>query len=210
MSIGADLLRFSDRKLLFADMETSNVNILQDNFPFQCAWMVADRYQILEKHSHYIKWPNYHVSKGAARITGFKQIWVDNGDDPELVFKSFESYLLDPQYIIVGHNIFFDLYVWQIWRRYFGLDPEFEPYSRLIDTNLLARAYKEGWKPDRANLLAWQKKVMGAFRKGVKTNLTLMAHELNVEIDDKKMHDAFVDLSINYQVYKKLINLVEI
>jgi DNA polymerase III alpha subunit (gram-positive type) len=210
MSIGADLLRFSDRKLIFADMETSNLNLLDGNLPFQCAWIIADRHKIIEKHSYYLKWPNYRISKSAAAITGFNPNWVKNGDDPEFVLNAFESYLMDEQYILVGHNVFFDMYVYQLWRREFNKKPNWEPLNRLIDTNLIARAYKEGWKPDKNNLLTWQYKAMAAFRKGVKTNLTLMAKELNVPIDESKMHDACEDLKINYEVYKKLINLVEI
>ena len=210
MSIGSDFLRFSNKNLLFVDMETSNLNILNGNLPFQVCWMVADRYKILEAHSHYIKWPNYYISKGAARITQFNPSWVENGDDPELVLNSFQSYIEDESYIIVGHNIFFDIYVWQLWRREFGLKPNWEPLSRVVDTNLLARAYKEGWKPDRENLKAWNYKVLAGHRKGIKTNLTLMANELNVPIDETKMHNAIEDLKINYEVYKKLINLIEI
>lgn len=211
MSIGSDLLRFSNRKLLLFDFETSNVNLLEGNLPFQCAFMVADRRRVLETQSFYLKWPDYHISKGAAMITGFNPNWVKTGTDPEHVLRVFESYLMDPEYIVVGHNILgFDMYVYQMWRRQFGLPVNWEPLSRLVDTNLLARAYKEGWKPDRANLLAWQYKVMAGFRKGVKTNLTIMAKELGVPIDESRMHDATVDLTVNVEVYRKLINLVEI
>lgn len=210
MSIGADLLRFSNRKLLFFDCETNGLNLMNMTLPFQTAWIIADRYKALESHQYYLKWPDYRMGKRAAEITGFNPNWVRTGDDPLHVLRAFESYVCDPQYVIVGHNVFYDLYVWRLWRRQFGLPPDDEPLSRVIDTNLIARAYKEGWKPDRANLLAWQYKVMAGFRKGVKTNLTLMAKELGVAIDETKTHDAAYDLNVNHEVYKKLIQVVEI
>lgn len=209
--IGADLLRFSDKKLLFLDMESQRLNLLDDNLPFQCSFIVANKYEILEKHNYYIKWPNFKMSVDAARITNFRQEWVENGDDPEFVLNAFESYLNDDQYIIVGHSILmFDLELYQLWRRAMGKKKNYLPRDRIIDTNLLARAYKMGWKPDRDNIIAWQYKVANTPQKGVKTNLLLMAKELEVEVDETKLHDATYDLIVNHGIYKKLINLIEI
>jgi DNA polymerase III alpha subunit (gram-positive type) len=210
MSIGADLLRFSNRKLMVLDTETNGLNLQHATLPFQVSYMVADRYKTHSTHDYYLKWPDYQMSKRAAEITGFNPNWVRTGTDPEQVLRAFESYLTDEQYVIVAHNGIYDLYVYQLWRRAFGLKPNWEPLSRLVDTNLIARAYKEGWKPDRANLKAWNYKALAGFRKGVKTNLTLMAKELGVAIDEAKMHEASMDLRVTWEVYKKLINLVEI
>lgn len=210
MSIGSDLLRFSNRKLLFADTETNGLNLMNMTLPFQVAWIVADRYKVLESHQYYLKWPDYRMGKWAGEITGFNPNWVRTGTDPEHVLRAFESYVMDDQYIIVGHNIIYDVYIYNLWRRQLGLKPNWEPLSRLIDTNLLARAHKEGWKPDRSNLKAWHYKALAGFRKGVKTNLTLMCKELGVPIDETKTHNAAYDLSVNWEVYRKLIQLVEL
>lgn len=211
MSIGSDLLRFSNKKIMLFDFETSNLNLMFDNLPFQVSWIICDKNGILSKHDYYLKWPNYRISKGAAQITGFNPSWIVNGTDPEFVLDAFESYILDKSHIIAGHNILpFDLHVWQMWRKALGRPKNFEPLDRFVDTNLLARACKENWKPDRANFLAWQYKVMGAFRKGVKTNLSLMATEFQIPFDPSKMHDATEDLVVNHAVYKKLINQVEV
>lgn len=212
MSIGSDLLRFSNKKIVLFDLETRNLNLMLDNMPFQCSWIVADRYKIIERHNYYLKWPNYKISKGAAMITGFNPRWVLEGTDPRFVLDTFNSYVLDPEYIVAGHNILsFDSAVWRQWCKELRVSvDQYALLERIVDTNLLARAYKEGWKPDRANFLSWQYKVMGAFRKGVKTNLTLMATELGIPFDESKLHDAMEDLMVNYEVYKKLINLVEV
>lgn len=210
MSIGADLLRFSNRKLLIFDTETNGLNLQHDTLPFQCAWSVADRFKVLESHQYYLKWPDYRMSKRAAEITGFNPNWVKTGTDPEQVLRAFESYLTDPQYILIAHNGIYDIYVYQLWRRAFGLKPNWEPLSRLVDTNLLARAYKEGWKPDRANLKAWNYKALAAFRKGVKTNLPLMCKELGIPMDESRTHTADYDFWLTWQVYLKLIQVVAI
>lgn len=212
MSVGADLLRFSDRPVLLWDCESFRINTLDDNAPFEIAWIVIDRWgKVLESQQYYLKWPDYRMSPDAARITRFNPAWVANGHDPEFVLQAFESYLLDPRYIVAGHAILsFDSNLHQLWRRVLGRKPDFSYLPRIIDTNLLSRAYKEGWKPDRSNLLAWQYKVAAGFRKGVKTNLTLMAKELGVVIDEAKTHGAAYDLEVNAGVYRKLVNLVEI
>jgi hypothetical protein len=215
MSVGADLLRFSDRKLLFWDQESSCLNIMQSNLPFQCTWLIADRHHIHSTHNYYLKWPNFRMSADAATITHFQQSWVDNGDDPEFVLDVFEGYLFDPQYLIIGHSILaFDSALHQLWRRALGRKPDYSYLTRIIDTHLISRAMKKRWKPDRSSpeaFLAWQYKVADAWEANVKTNLGLMAEELGVTVDKTKQHDALYDLAgLNYGVYKGLIQKVEI
>ncbi len=100
--------------------------------------------------------------------------------------------------------------LWNLWREALGRKRTWEMMPRVIDTHLLSRAYKEGWKPDRENLMAWQFKVAAGYRKGIKTNLALMATELGVEFDPNRLHEASYDLGVNLQVYWKLVNLMEI
>jgi len=209
--IGIDLLRFSDRKIVLFDVECQRLNLLNDNLPFQLSYVISQHGKILERHNHYLKWPNFVMSPDAARITRFQQFWVDNGEDPRKVLEKWENYAMNESYLLCGHNaLTFDLPVWQLWRRELGLKPDWSPAKRLIDTHLLSRAYKEGWKPDRANLLAWQYKVAGAYRKGVKTGLSLMAKELDIPVDENKLHDADYDLILNSALLWKLANLIEI
>jgi hypothetical protein len=172
MNIGSELLRFSDKKIVYWDMESQRINCMDDNLPFQCSWIVTQRGKVLESHDYYLNWPGYKMSVDAARITNFKQSWVDHGHNPEFVLDAFEGYMLDERYIIAGHNILgFDILLWQLWRKALGRAVNYSPLDRLIDTHLLARAYKMGWKPDRDNLLSWQFKVSDGRKKGVKTIL---------------------------------------
>lgn len=211
MSIGSDLLRFSNRKLIIPDFETQRLNLLDDNLPFQLAWIVSDRTGILERHSYYFKWPNFKMSPDAARITRFNPEWVKNGDDPAFILEAFESYLLDPNYDIASQNwLGFDIAIHKNWREALGKKPDYSYKHRVYDTNVLARAYKMDFKPDRANLLAWQYKVMGAWQKGVKTSLGLMGKELGMAVDESRLHEAGYDLEVNDFVHRKLINMIEI
>ncbi len=211
MSIGSDLLRFSDRPIIVFDAETQRLNTMDDNLPFQWAWIVARKGKIIERHNHYLKWPGFRMSADAARITRFQQSWIDGGDDPRAVLTKWEGYALNEDYLLAGHNaLCFDLPVWQLWRRQFGLKPDWSPANRLLDTHLLSRAYKMSWRPDRDNLLAWQYKVAAAYQKGVKTGLGLMAKELGVPLDESRTHDGLYDIEINAAVLHKLLNLIEI
>lgn len=211
MSIGADLLRFSERSAVCWDLETSNLNLLEGNLPFEISWSVSNRHRVLKVRQHYLKWPNYRISPDAARITRFQQSWVDNGDDPLEVLREFEADLLSEELDNFGQNLLgFDIHVHQLWRRALGLKPDYSYLKRLYDTNLLSRAYKMGWKPDRENLLAWQYKVAAAYQKGVKTNLGLMAREFGMVVDESKQHGAEYDLQLNRFVHYKAINLIEI
>jgi len=209
--IGSELLRYSDKKIVLFDLETQRVNIMGDNLPFQCSWIVCDKYKVLSRNNYYLKWPGFTMSKGAAAITRFQQSWVDNGDDPEFVLKAFESYLMDPSFLIVGHNLLgFDIYVHQLWRETLGLKRDFSYLSRIIDTNLIARAYKMGWKPDKTDFLAWQYKVMSNPVKGVKTNLAQLNKDFQIGVNESNLHNAAADLELNFAVYRKLIGLVEV
>ncbi len=212
MSVGADLLRFSDRKIVLFDFETQRLNLLHDNLPWQVAWCVTQRGRILSRHSYYLKWPGFVMSPDAARITRFNPEWVRNGDDPEFVLDAWESFAMaSDEPLLAGHNVVgFDVPVWQLWRQELGRPVDWSPLSRTIDSHLLARAYKEGFKPDRENLLAWQYKVSGAHRKGVKTSLGVMAKEFEIPVDESQQHDACYDLTLNTAVLWKLINLLEI
>ena len=211
MSIGADLLRFSDRKIIYWDFESQRINCMDDNLPFECSWIVTQKGNILETHSYYLGWPGYKMSKEAAFITKFQQHWVDNGEDPDFVLEAFEGYMMDEQFLLAGTNVLaFDCMLWQLWRRALGKKNDYSMLPRVIDTHLLASAYKMGWKPDRDNLLAWQYKLYNSPQKGIKTSLKVMAKELGIPFDESQLHSASYDLKINNQVGWKLINMMEI
>lgn len=210
--IGADLLRFSDQKIVVFDAESQRLNLQQSNLPYEWAWLVTQRGKILERHQYYLNWgPGFKMSKGAALVTRFQQSWVDGGDDPEHVLNLWGNFAYSEEYLLCGHNILgFDSPLEQLWRRALGRKVDWSPQQRMIDTNLLARAYKMGWKPDREDFLAWSYKVMNGHQKGIKTKLGIIAKELGVEVDETQTHAATYDIEVNAGVLWKLINLMEI
>lgn len=210
--IGADLLRFQETPIIVADAESQRVNTMQANLPFQWAFVKTVKGKVLERHNHYLKWPNYRMSAGAAQITRFQQSWVDNGEDPQAVLEAWEKDALDPNVLLAGHNLLaFDVPLWMLWRRELGLPPIWrQVIPRVLDSHLLARAYKLGLKPDRDNLAAWFYKVYNHRVKDIKTNLTVMGKELGIDFDESRMHDGMYDIEVNVAVLWKLINMVEI
>lgn len=222
MSVGSDLLRFAERPLLLADGESQRLNLMADNLPFQWSFTQAIRNRVVRNHDYYLRWPDFRMSPDAARITRFNPEWVRNGDDPEHVLEAWESHVRpdDPAGpIFCGHNICgFDVYLWDLWRKHLGR-PTLFPLSaalrrRLLDTHLLARAWKEGWKPPTRfgtdEFYCWQRKVAKAHRKGVKTGLTQMCKDLQIAVDENQTHNAAYDLGINLAVYWGLVNQMEV
>lgn len=209
--IGSDLLRYSNRPVLLFDKETQRLNLMDDNRPFQCSWIITDKNGILKKRNYYIKWPNFKMGKQAAIITKFQQSWVDNGHDPEDILEEFQNDLFNEDYDIAGQNLLsFDSFVHQLWRREFGQKPNYSYLKRLYDTSYLYKAFKLGLKPDRSNIWAWQYRVMSIHAKGVKTNLATMSKELDINVDENRLHEASYDLEINDACFRKLIWMIEI
>lgn len=209
--IGSDLLRFSDVKIAVADSETSGLNLLNETLPFQFSWVITQKGRILERHNHYLKWPNFKMSADAARITRFQQSWVDNGEDPRAAFDIWNQTATNPNILLSGHNLLgYDMPIHQLWRRQLGMKPDWSMLPRILDTHLLSKAYKMGIKPDRANLLAWQFKMTGVWDKTIKTSLGVMAKELGIPVDEARQHDGLYDIELTSAVLWKLINLMEI
>lgn len=212
--IGKDLLRYNKKqKFLTGDFETAHLNLAIDNYPWQCAFQICTQSEILEKHNHYLQWGDkLRVSDGAARATGFDpSIITKHGEDPKTIYKKFKSYLDNPEYIIVGHNLLnFDIYIENYWAKEVGEPHNWEYLNRLVDTNAIAKAIKKGVKPDMENFLAWQFRMIGHVEKGLKTNLGLLMKEYKIEVDETKLHNAQFDVSYNFELFKKQIWEIEI
>lgn len=212
--IGKDLLRYNkNQKYLTLDFESCMLNLAIDNWPWQCAFQISTQNEILEQHNHYLQWGDkLRVSDGAARATGFDpSIIARHGEDPKTIYKKLKSYLNNPEYIIVGHNLLnFDIYIENQWAREVGEKHDWNYLDRLVDTNAIAKAIKKGVKPDMENFLAWQFKMIGHVEKGLKTNLGLLMKEYKIEVDEKRLHQADYDTGRNFELFKKQIWEIEI
>lgn len=214
--IGTDTLKYNfiDKKFVFFDFETSCLNLgIEYNRIWQASWIVYQGYKLVETHDYFLKWDNFYISPGAALATRFNPRNVEEkGRDPKEILEIFEKYLYDPQYIICGQNILgFDVYLHALWRKSFGLKPDYSYVDRLIDIRALAVAYKTNakFKPD-ANFLAQQYRFLNLRQKGLKTNLTQLCNDLNIPVDPNKMHDALEDVKKSAEVFQGLVKLLEI
>ena len=187
-----ELLRYNNKqKYLIFDFETSNLNLVNpSNRPWQLSFIIATKDKIIEKHDHFLKWKDLKVSEGAKIATRFDYT----------------------KYKIVGHNLLgFDIYVHNTLRKALGLKSDFSYLTRLIDTNCLAKAYKEDIKlASKDSLLSWQFRLAGYIKRGLKTNLAAMLREFDIDFDKDKLHDSMYDIQMNLEVFKKLLWKVDI
>jgi len=134
------------------------------------------------------------------------------GVDPREPLRHFEKYLYNPSYLKVGHNVLgFDVYIHGIYRRLLGQSPDYSYLPELIDTLSLAKAIKNNIQYDQSeDFLSWQYKLNDFISKKVKTNLTQLCKDYQIDFDPKKLHDALYDIEKNYEVFKKMIWDIEI
>ena len=60
------------------------------------------------------------------------------------------------------------------------------------------------------SLLEYQYRLSTKKKKGIKTNLTALGKEYDIDHDYKNLHNALVDLELNVKVWQKLKWKVEI
>lgn len=168
--------------------------------------------QAVEHKNFYLKWnTNLKISNEAARKTRYSQSTVDRlGISPEEAFPTVFDWLDKCDYI-VGHNTLgFDIY---LIREYYSLMGKSSKHlvNKFIDTNCLAKGVKIGplYKQSES-LIEYQYKMLHTRKKGVKTNLTDLGKEYNIEHDYDNLHDAIVDLDLNLKIWNKLKWQIEV
>ena len=84
-------------------------------------------------------------------------------------------------------------------------------YDKFIDTNAIAKGIKMGMPYKLGdNLMEYQYKAYHTIKKGVKTNLTALGKEFDIDVDYDNLHDAVNDLMLNIKVWDKLKWQIEI
>ena len=202
------LLRFDKSKtFVFIDCETLNLCLNScHNLPWQISMIKAKGNAEEGFKDFYIKWDtNLKIGKEAARITRYSESKMQReGVPPKEALPTVIDWLDNADYI-VGHNVLgFDIYLIKAFYEFMGKD-----YSHLtekvIDTNSIARGVKYGIPYNRKeNFLAYQYKIMHTKKKGVKSNLTSLGKEFEIEHDYESLHDALVDLRLNLKIWNKL------
>lgn len=208
--IDNELLRFKkDQKYLIFDFETCNLNLAsEDNKPWQLAFIISEGTKIISKYDYYIKWDDLKISKDAEKITGFsRKTYNSRGQDPSLVLDHFETYLYNPDYINLGHNIFgFDIYVHNIFRQCLGRKTDYSYLTRSIDTLSIAKAIqKEIPYNKKEDLSVFQFKLNSFRERGMSLNLASCCKKYDISFDPAKLHDALYDITKNFEVFNKMI-----
>lgn len=213
--IGSDLLRYQDnQRYLIIDGESNGLNLARAQC-WQIAYSIGTLKAIEATVVRYPKWPDLVMSDDAAQVTRFDmKDYLSRAEDPNAVLTDFEKLLYDPQYLIVAHNgLGFDAYLIQTWRRLCGRSEDWSFVHRIVDTLALSRAYRYQHIPDHANMLAWQYKMLsirGTKAKGMGCSLGAMAREFGIEYDERRAHDAGVDIGYTHGILQRLVWSVEI
>ena len=165
--------------------------------------------RITEQHDILIKdWDcGLEIGTEAAKITKYNPFLVEkNGIYPEEAWKIISDKLDKADYI-VGHNTLnFDLYLLKDFYKMFGRSYK-HLMPKMIDTNCLAKALKLGQNFDKSkhsSLLDFQYPLVNYVQKGLKTNMTALAKEYELDFNPDMMHDATYDLKINIEIWDKL------
>jgi DNA polymerase III epsilon subunit-like protein len=202
------LLRFDKKKTyVFIDCETLNLCLnCCHNLPWQIGMIKLVGSKVIAQKDIFIKWDTeLKISEDAARITRYNQKKIDKlGVKPEEIFATIEEWLDDADYIM-GHNTLgFDIYLIKDYYKYMGKSAE-HLYPKLIDTNALAKGIKMGI-PFKSgdDLMEYQYMAYHKRKKGIRTNLTALGKEFDIDVDYDNLHDAVNDLMLNIEVWNKL------
>jgi len=196
------------QKVIIWDGESCNLNLVDlDNKPWNWGILVCEGEKIIKEHNLLIKWPELKISKQAAQITRFDPDLIQRkGIDPLIALDILDSYIYDESYWLIGHNIlFFDVYLHNIHRLNCNKKSDYSYINRIIDTNSLAKGIKNSIKYNKKtdNLLAYQYKVGGIRTKGIKTNLTFLGKELEIDVDYNNLHQGINDCFLLKDIWNK-------
>lgn len=206
--------KFPTFKYLVIDTETCDLRLFGlGNYPWAIAYLVCEGDKIIEQNDYLLKWPNLKVSKDAAQITRFDPKIIDeHGLDPRFILEDIIKKLNNTDYNIVGQNILnFDCYILHHAAKELGLSLDYKWLERLLDTNCIARGWKNNQKPkENESLLAWQFRMNELRVKGIKTSNKALAKEFSLPYDEDEAHRALFDVNLSKKIFKELIWKIEI
>ena len=207
------MLRFNNtQKYLTLDFETEDLNLVKTK-PFQVSWIVSTlKDGVISEKDYYLKWPDLNMSPSACAITHFDDAnYNKNAVDPKKVLDELDTLVYDPSIIIIGQNIFgFDIYVHNILRQLCGKATDYSYMRRVIDTMILSMAKNASIAYNGDNRLLWQYRVSTITKgKGKNSQLALLK-SLDIPFDPDKLHNSLYDVTMTWEIFKKLIWSIEI
>lgn len=209
-----NLLRFNTTdEFVFIDLETFNLCLsFIHNRPWQAGLVKVKGSNIIDKKDIYIKWDtDLSIGEEAAKITRFDLVKFNSlAIEAKKAFIEISNWL-DNCDKIIGHNILnFDIYLLKGMYEYFGKDWS-HLLPKMIDTNAIAKGIKldQHWKRDES-FIEYQYKLIHFRKKGLKSNLTSLGKENDIEHDYDSLHDALSDLELNVKIWNKLKFMTDI
>ena len=218
----SQLLRYrsKDLKLVLIDIETFNLCLSFNwNRPWQTSLLFIEGDKIVRKEDRLTKWEtDLTIGKGAAMKTRFytaKNKRWDNLTMADAIEKHGESERktfdliypsLEKADLIIGHNILgFDIHLIKEWYLIHN-KPYVQLLSKIVDTYCLYKAIAKQIKfhSNKDTFLGFQFKIYHKRVKGVKGNLMAVGKKYKIEHDYEGLHDALVDLELNYKVFEKI------
>ncbi len=205
------LLRFrKDTKYVFLDLETFNLNL---NFIHNRFWQLGilevKGEKIVNSLDLRINWPDaphLKISADAARITRYDQAEHNMKAIPEGEAFKIAWPIIERAEYIVGHNILsFDLPLLKEWALMHNTAWKWI-VPKIIDTDAISRGIKMdlNYDPKTHNFTEYLYRMKAIHAKGVKTSLTTLGKEFNIDHDYETLHEAINDLSLNLKVWNQL------
>ena len=208
----SNLLRFNKKqKYIVFDTETESLALALAR-PFQLSWLVYEDHKISKNEDHMIYWKDLNVSADAARITRFDyNLWKEKAKNPLEVLELFESYLYNPEYLIIGANLFgYDVYVINTLRIMLGLKSDFSYLDRVLDIQCIQKGIYLGLKSVPENRTAWQYQMYHYVKRGVKTSVKHLCGLYEIPYDESMAHDAQMDNLYCLQIFQKQLMTIDI
>lgn len=204
------MLKHNQKYIVF-DTETEGLN-LHLSRPWQVSWVEAEGNKIIKEFDFYVDYPDLELSDMIKKLTGFNQCKYDQEKQPlKNVWAELKTRLLDPEYIVVGQNLLgFDVYMVAIMQRLLGEQPDYSYLSRIYDTRALGKAYREGIRKPKSDLLGWQYKLMHDRSLKSKVSQLQLLKLFDVDFDEKRLHNSLYDVKMCFEVFKKLKKELEL
>lgn len=214
--MSADLFRYrqnTNLKYICLDTETESLNPFYSR-PWEICWFVIENNQIISENLRYLHYPDFNISKDAARITKFDAVkYKQKAEDPLKVYKDLEVYLNNPDYYVVGQNIiYFDALQIKNLQNYLKIPWNYSYLQRTYDTLALGRANELGisFPKQKSEIFPWQFRLCGCRMKGLRASLEYLAKKLEIGYDKDKHHQSNYDVHLTNQIFKQLCWKLEV
>ena len=202
------MFRFDeDKTVVFFDYETFNLCLsFLHNRPWQLGLLTMENGEKTQAENLYIGWEtDLKISDDAARITRYNKKTHDEKALPqkevfETMYEAFEK-----ADWIIGHNIIgFDLHLFKEWCLVNKADWK-KLLPKFIDSNCVAKGIALGLQPDpKDDFTHYQYRLYHHRARGIKTSLTALGKQLEIDVDYDNLHDALNDIELNRLVWDKL------